>query len=395
MVRKWCERMISMAKNEFLKAKIHENTYQKNGKTYTRYYFRFEGKRHYHSSYEEAYINLTNLVNGVDLRAELKEQKSNEIGEQLIKTEIVKWFNHYKKNVKASTSQRTHQVIELRIIPQLGNLKIKNLTQKNVQDLVNSCNSKSDGKKCFDYLQRFYKDIGALRLFEHSPFYKVKITDNRVKNEKATFTDSEIEGIKLNYHKYKYGFAFYLLATTGMRVGEVMALTLGDFIENEQGYSIKINKTVSAGVEYDDYGSGIRITEITTPKTKNGVRTIPIAQSIYEELIKYLGCSDMVDCDNYIYLNKNQILLRTKNGSRVPYKTLRNQFDSLLNDLSIEKGDRTLHSLRHTFATRAVERGANITNLSRYLGHASTSITYNVYVHGTAEGFRGFIEENT
>jgi integrase len=86
--------------------------------------------------------------------------------------------------------------------------------------------------------------------------------------------------------------------------------------------------------------------------------------------------------------------LRTKNGSRVPYKTLLNQFDKLLNELGIIKGDRTLHSLRHTFATKAVERGANITNLSRYLGHASTSITYNVYVHGTSEGFREFVEDN-
>ena len=384
-----------MKQREFIEKGITPHSYKaKNGKTYTKYCFNFNGKTYGYSTFTKSYTMYERLLNGEDIREE-KKAKQIDIGEQLIGTEITKWFDEYRKNVKSSTAQRTHQVIELRIIPALGKSKIKDLTHKQIQDLVNSCNSKSDGKKCYDYLQRFYKDIGAIRLFEKSPFEDIKITDNRVKNEKAIFTDSEIEGIKLNYYKYRYGYAFYLLATTGMRVGEVMALEVGDIIENEQGYSININKTISAGVEYDDYNNGVRIREITTPKTKNSVRVIPIAQNIYEELIKFLGCTDMVDCDNYIYNHKKQKLFRTKNGSMIPYKTLLNQFDKLLKDLGIEKGDRTLHSLRHTFATKAVERGANITHLSRYLGHSSTSITYNVYVHGTAEGFRGFIENNT
>ena len=42
---------------------------------------------------------------------------------------------------------------------------------------------------------------------------------------------------------------------------------------------------------------------------------------------------------------------------------------------------RTFHSLRHTFAKRALERGAQITWLSRHLGHSSLKVTTDIYGH--------------
>jgi integrase len=42
---------------------------------------------------------------------------------------------------------------------------------------------------------------------------------------------------------------------------------------------------------------------------------------------------------------------------------------------------RTFHSFRHTFAKRALERGAQITWLSRHLGHSSLKVTTDVYGH--------------
>ena len=42
---------------------------------------------------------------------------------------------------------------------------------------------------------------------------------------------------------------------------------------------------------------------------------------------------------------------------------------------------RTFHSFRHTFAKRALERGAQITWLSRHLGHSSLKVTTDIYGH--------------
>ena len=41
----------------------------------------------------------------------------------------------------------------------------------------------------------------------------------------------------------------------------------------------------------------------------------------------------------------------------------------------------TLHQLRHTFATQALNAGIPITVVSKWLGHANISVTYNTYIH--------------
>ena len=43
------------------------------------------------------------------------------------------------------------------------------------------------------------------------------------------------------------------------------------------------------------------------------------------------------------------------------------------------------HTLRHTFATRAVELGFEIKSLSEVLGHSSTTVTLERYVHSSME----------
>jgi integrase len=49
--------------------------------------------------------------------------------------------------------------------------------------------------------------------------------------------------------------------------------------------------------------------------------------------------------------------------------------------VSVQPENRTLHSLRHTYAKRALETGREITWLSRHLGHSSLAVTVEVYGH--------------
>lgn len=57
-----------------------------------------------------------------------------------------------------------------------------------------------------------------------------------------------------------------------------------------------------------------------------------------------------------------------------------------MNSLKIAR--RGFHALRHTFATVAVESGADIKNVSELMGHGNVQITLNRYVHGTLNGKR-------
>ena len=60
-------------------------------------------------------------------------------------------------------------------------------------------------------------------------------------------------------------------------------------------------------------------------------------------------------------------------------KTFKDYYDRLLKDADI--GHFTFHALRHTFATRALERGMDYKTLSAILGHYSVAFTMDTYVH--------------
>lgn len=72
---------------------------------------------------------------------------------------------------------------------------------------------------------------------------------------------------------------------------------------------------------------------------------------------------------------------KTKYGAQV--RSYQRSFENLLNLINIpHKG---IHSLRHTFATRALEVGMDVKTLSEILGHKSPTITLKRYAHSMTE----------
>ena len=70
-------------------------------------------------------------------------------------------------------------------------------------------------------------------------------------------------------------------------------------------------------------------------------------------------------------------------GHYFEQKTFKDYYDRLLKDADI--GHFTFHALRHTFATRAPERGMDYKTLSAILGHYSVAFTMDTYVHSMDE----------
>ena len=70
---------------------------------------------------------------------------------------------------------------------------------------------------------------------------------------------------------------------------------------------------------------------------------------------------------------------------------MQNRFKAFLREARVQ--DYNFHALRHTFATRWVERGFDITALSRILGHADVATTLNIYVHPSIDTMRDFMDQ--
>jgi integrase len=117
--------------------------------------------------------------------------------------------------------------------------------------------------------------------------------------------------------------------------------------------------------------NGEYVKVLDTPKTDNSVRTIPLPK----QLLPYLKTlKKQSDCD-YVVSGKGAYGVQVRSYQRT--------FENLLIKLKIEhKG---FHSLRHTFATRALECGMDIKTLSEILGHKNPTITLNRYAHSLLE----------
>lgn len=290
------------------------------------------------------------------------------------------WFNIWLKNyIKPSSKQRTYEqyckIAKIHILPHLGNYKLEELTpfvlQKFVTDLTVNGNKRTGKGLSPNFVKAIISVVQNSLKTAHMVGYLPEYTANKIKrpkiNEKkvSCFTLAEqkkIETAALDAKKDKYK-GIVLCLYTGLRIGELLALSWED-IDFEKGI-LTVSKTCRDG---NINGKHIRISD--TPKTENSRRQIPLSKTILKMLKEMKKKST---CGFLIADGEKPVFVRT-------YQRM---FELLLIKLKLpHKG---FHSLRHTFATRALECGMDVKSLSEILGHKNPTITLNRYAHSLWE----------
>ena len=160
-----------------------------------------------------------------------------------------------------------------------------------------------------------------------------------------------IEACKDNVEYYTI---FEILYYTGMREGELLALTLNDidFRENQ----IHINKTY-----YRITGKDL----INAPKTESSERIVDIPEFLTQEIREYVTHLYKPDSETRLF-NKRPQYLR-----------------SILRDRAAKAGVKEIrvHDLRHSHASLLINLGANPVLVAERLGHESPDITLRTYSH--------------
>ena len=145
----------------------------------------------------------------------------------------------------------------------------------------------------------------------------------------------------------------------GLRIGELIALQWSD-IDFAKGM-LTVSKSCHDG-------KGWLI--IDEPKTVTSRRMIPLPKQLLPVLKGVKKKSDSP-------------FVVSANGKSVSVRSYQRSFELLLKKLNIpHKG---FHSLRHTFATRALECGMDVKTLSEILGHKNPTVTLNRYAHSLME----------
>lgn len=164
---------------------------------------------------------------------------------------------------------------------------------------------------------------------------------------------------------------------TGIRLGELCALKWTD-IDMETGI-MSISKTVS---RIKTFQAGGKKTELLvgTPKSRKSFRKIPLPSFLLQLLSDNRGTS--IDDNIYVF-----------SGKTVPVdpRVYQKLFKKILDNAGVK--DRKFHTIRHTFATRALELGVDIKTLSEILGHSSVGITLNIYAHSLMDQKKVAIEK--
>lgn len=120
---------------------------------------------------------------------------------------------------------------------------------------------------------------------------------------------------------------------------------------------------------------------ITSPKSNCSVRDIPIPSFMLERLGRLK------------YRKDNVFVLTGLDNDFIEPRTLENIFKRYLTECNLDTTN--FHTLRHTFATRCIEKGFDVKTLSEILGHANVNITLNRYVHSSMEQKRKWMNELT
>ena len=239
--------------------------------------------------------------------------------------------------------------------------------------------SQSTIRKIVLILRQCFKEAKKRKIIIENPMEDVKMPKSRQKPRKVrAFTVDEQKkflNVLMN-EQTRYTDQMLISIFTGMRMGEVNALRIEDF--NMRFNVINVDKTIAKG----KYGEAF-IND--NAKTEAGNRQIPInsmVKPVIERIIK-----------NY-QPTKDGYLFHTSSGSLVATSVANTEFKRIIKRYEIVdpdvKGDITMHSLRHTYATRMIESGMPPKVLQNLLGHTDISVTLNTY----SDVFESFQTEN-
>lgn len=300
---------------------------------------------------------------------------------------IKEWLISVKQpSLKAASFDRLERTYENYIKHSaVGRCQLGNLTSGDIQRLINEKSetlSYSSLKKIYELLNSCLKYAVATRATGYNPMTAVQMPKQENLNKKTKsieiFSGEELQRIeavsKITYSngefRFKHTYLFILLANTGLRAGEALALTWKNvdmekrLIYVRQNSSCVKDRSINAEQKYK--------TIITTVKTKHGNRAIPCNDKAYEALcwlkdyqeIHHIK-SDYVDCNS--------------NGGILKQHTLPKILKKILQEANVPY--KNVHALRHTFATNLIQAGVDIKTVSQLLGHSSIKVTYDTYVH--------------
>ena len=271
-----------------------------------------------------------------------------------------KWINVYKEGAIREVTMKKYKLTLSWLKKLAPNLEVKNLTRVTYQQILNDYAEEHEKQSTMDFhhqLKGAILDAVDEGIIDRDPTRKAIIKGKTPKEKKIKYLNQfELHKLIADLNlgsKLNYDWLILLIAKTGMRFSEALAITPRDFDLPHQ--MLSISKT------WDYKGKG----GFMPTKNASSVRKIQIDwQTViqFSELIKNLSEDKPIFISNKVYNSTiNDILEKHCKNVGIPVISV--------------------HGLRHTHASILLFAGVSIASVAHRLGHSSMTTTQKTYLH--------------
>lgn len=312
-----------------------------------------------------------------ELNYQIREQTpAQKMTVKMLSEEYLKAKKH---EIRESTYAKTEFALSRYIVSELSNTKIDKLTapvlQKWKQTIEEKGLSIRTRKNMYSEFRAMLNWAVKMEYLPNNPLLKVgnfkapleahKEMDYYTADEYKRFITAALQSAEKatqdgDWTQWHYYVFFAIAFLTGMRKGEIHALTWNDYKDG----CIHITKSLTQKLKGED--------RITPPKNKSSIRTIQVPIPLIKILDEhYKRCKDIDGFSDDLYICGGTRALRDTSLENANIK-----FAEMARIKKIR-----IHDFRHSHASLLANEGINIQEIARRLGHANVTITLQTYSH--------------
>lgn len=288
------------------------------------------------------------------------------------------WLNKYEKRLIKRTTYVNYESYINNYFVKL-NYPIRQIRTAQLQDFFNDRLEEGLSTKTVHNMANIIKKAMNRavidKLIKENPCLYVELP-RLTKKEILVLTQEQQDDLVSVSYLHRYGPFVRLTLCTGLRLGELLGLKWVDI--NFERSELYVRRILHRCKNYDPSVKTSTSIFFDEPKTERSKRTIPLPENAALDL-KAWQEHQREECGDV------EFVITNKAGKYLEQKTFKNYYDRMLDQCGIS--GITFHALRHTFATRALEKGMDTKVLSEILGHYSVAFTLDTYAH-VLDGFK-------
>lgn len=287
------------------------------------------------------------------------------------------WASEYLGSVKPRTADLYKGVVNARIKPGIGAIKLDGLSPHVVQTYMNNLTKEGLAPKTVKNVHGILHK--ALQQAVINSYLKSNPADSTVlpqinRREIKPLDENQISVFLKAIQDHEYGDLFTVTLFTGMREGEALGL-LWDCVDLENG-TLKVDKQLQL-----IRGSKGQYQMVPTKNSKS--RTITLAPSVVK-ILRNVRHKQLENEMLYGAAWENSGFVFTNElGHHLFASTVYKSFKRVMEEIG--SPETRFHDLRHSYAVASIRSGDDIKTVQDNLGHATAAFTLDVYGHVTQQ----------